>query len=213
MDMEPSSHKEANVNRKRLIFGSIILTGLVIAAFVIRLNLFGRQADPRAEADKIAVSELAYCNDEQVRPCVVSFGLDADNNMLVNFLLPDHFYPDFYLQVMRGDVTVSYECQRIAAAPNNAYCIGEKLPPGESLRLMLISSADDIILAEGILSIIGLAFPTLEITTATDSPTETFVTTTTTTTITPTAIQFATRTPIPTKPSYPNTSYPNTAYP
>jgi hypothetical protein len=129
--------------------------------------------------------------------------------MLVNFLLPDHSYPDFYLQVVRGDVTVSYECQRIAAAPNNAYCLGEKLPPGESLRLILISSADGTILAEGILSIIGLAFPTLEITTATYMPTEPFGTTT----ITPTAVQFSTRTPIPTKPSYPNTSYPNTSYP
>ncbi|HSM71813.1 MAG TPA: hypothetical protein VK851_09730 [Anaerolineales bacterium] len=198
-----------SLDRKQKIVGGLILIAFVMSIFVLFLIRSGRQTVPKTNVSGTAVSELAYCSDEQVRPCVVSFGLDADDNMLVNFLLPNHSYPDFYLRVVRGDVTVSYDCQRIAAAPKNAYCIGEKLPPGEHLHLMLISSADDAVLAEGILAIIGLAFPTLEITTATVSPTEPFVTIT----ITPTAVQFSTRTPTPTKPSYPNTSYPNTAYP
>ncbi|MDX1378444.1 MAG: hypothetical protein R3307_06325 [Anaerolineales bacterium] len=204
-----------SLDGKKMIIGTLILAAVVIGIFALLLNRFGQQTDSGVEISGTAVSELAYCSEEQVKPCVVSFGLDADNNMLVNILLPDQDYPDFYLQVMRGDVTVSYECQRIAAAPGNVYCIGEKLPPGESLRLMLISSADDVILAEGILSIIGLAFPTLEITTPTDSPTArpaypppTEASASITATPTPTSIQLQTRTPAPTKPSYPNTSYP-----
>jgi hypothetical protein len=119
--------------------------------------------------------------------------------MLVNFLLPDLTYPEFYLKIARGDVSVSYKCQRIAAVLNNAYCIGEKLPPGEALHLTLISRKNDAVLAQGNLSIIGLAFPTMEIVIPTGGPTGTPAT------ISPTASSdFVLPTATPTQFDYPS---------
>jgi len=176
-----------------------ILAIVVLGIFALLLNRLGSQPAANADINQPDILELAYCNEEQIRPCVVSFGLDIDNNMLVNFLLPDLSYPEFYLQVVRGDVNISYECQRIASALNNAYCIGEKLPPGESLRLILISNIDGAILAQGSLSILGLAFPTLDIFLPTDSLTGTPAP------ITPTGIfDFVLPTATPTQFDYPS---------
>jgi len=155
------------VNRKQWIIVGVIIIALIMGM----LFLLNNRPDSTAPMFDGPVSNLAYCTDEQVKPCVVSFGIDADGNMLVNLLLPDLFYPDFYLKITRDELDISYECQRIAASLNNAYCIGENLPPGEVLHLMLISTKDEVLLAEGSLSIIGLAFPTLEIVISTAVPT------------------------------------------
>ena len=196
------------MNRKQWIMIGIIITVLLVMSyFLLQMN---RSDDSGETGEGISV-DLAYCTDEGVKPCVVSFGLDVDGNMLVNILLPDLTYPGFYLQIMRGEVSVSYSCRRITATPNNAFCIGEKLPPGESLYLRLISTRDNLLLAQGELSIIGLAFPTMEIAVPTDVPTDVSVTPDLTETpdfilSTPTQIVFPT--PTRTPPSYPNTSYP-----
>lgn len=184
-----------------------ILAVLVVVVFAVLLNRFSRTSDPKTDGNDAHISKLAYCTEEQIKPCVVSFGLDADDNMLINFLLPNLSFPEFYLQVVRGDVRISYQCQRITGSLNNAYCIGAKLPPGESLHLILISRKNDAILAQGSLTILGLAFPTLDIVTPTPgtpspmTPTESpdFVLPTTTPT------QFDDPSPLetPTQPSYP----------
>lgn len=153
------------------MIGSVIL----IIVIILGVLAWSRIVAERSSASirdgwEDSVTELVYCGSSDIKPCVVSFNLDEDNNMLVNLLLSDLSYPDFYLKITRGGYTISYECQRIAASPNNANCIGENLPPGELLHLMLISTKDEVLLAEGSLSIIGLAFPTLEIVIPTDMP-------------------------------------------
>ena len=188
------------MNRRQLNIGGIAITILLILGVVILQNKRSNGSTERVPGGP--VSALVYCSSSDIKPCIVSFSLDADNNMLVNLLLPDLSFPKFYLQVTRGEVNISYECQRIAAVPNNAFCIGEQLPPGETLHMMLISSRDDTLLAEGWLSIIGLAFPTMGVVSPTASTTPTAEPTATIeSTSTPSPIQSPTRTP--TLPSYP----------
>jgi hypothetical protein len=191
-----------------IILGIVVALGLVFFA----RWLGGRNEQSAEPGSYTPVVGLAYCNDDQVRPCVVSFGIDANDNTLVNFLLPDLSFPNFYLKIVHEGRDAFYECQRIVAAPNNAYCVGEKMPPGESLHLMLFSKRDDVLLAEGDLSIIGLAFPTMGI--STTAPSETMAVTeapdfTSTVPIgleTPTSSSTLTSTATP--PTYPNLSYP-----
>ena len=197
------------MNRKQWIIAGIIITVLLVGG--ILLLQFMDTDDPQSAVLGTPASSLTYCNDEGSRPCIVSFGVDVDGNMLVNLLLPDRFFPAFYLKVLRGTQEIVYDCRRVNTAPNSAYCIGEKLPPGETLHLMLFSTRDDTLLAEGDLSIIGLAFPTMEVV----SPTPVTVTAGTPT-VQLTRTQPSVRTPTPTRtpPSYPNpTSYPNPSYP
>ena len=194
-----------------IIEGAVL--GLIFALVLLLLVRWyvGRMDQPAETDQSSPVLDLDYCNDEQVKPCVVSFGIDVDGNMLVNILLPDLLFPGFYLDVTRGDVNVSYTCRRITAAPNDAYCIGEKLPPGEALHLKLISTRDGALLAQGTLSIIGLAFPTLEIAIPTEIPTDVSMTPELTGTpdfILPTRTKIISPTQTKTPPGYPNPSSP-----
>jgi hypothetical protein len=192
--------REVQVNQRQMNIGGIVLTVLLIVGVFILRN---RRSNGFIESSQSTLaSELVYCSSSDIKPCVVSFSLDEDDNMLVNLLLPDLSFPKFYLQITRGEVEIYYQCQRILAAPNTAHCIGEKLQPGETVYLKLISTRGDILLAEGSLSIIGLAFPTMGVVTPIPEMTASPEFTATVESIsTPTPIRSPLRTPTP--PSYP----------
>jgi len=185
------------------------LVVLVIAGVVYLLSRFKTQ--PQAQ-QRALISELVYCNSHDLRPCIVSFSVDTDGNMLVNLLIPASNYPDFYLTISDGDVVSRYECQQVDDFPTNVYCIGVEMNLGEPLQFNIIALEDDTVLAEGNFAIIGLQLP---------NPAEE-ATTTALVTESPTSFLLDFPTPSPTlrvtatrTPSYPNpTSYPNrTAYP
>jgi hypothetical protein len=202
------------VDRNRLI------AGVTIAVVLIILIVYGlvqwRGEQPRA-SQRSPLLEVAYCSSEEVRPCIVSFSLDSDGNMLVNILTPETSFPAFYLKIVHKDGESLYECQKVKNFPENVYCIGETMPVGEVLQFLLISKRDELLLAEGKFSIIGLALPTPEAEdqlTASVSPVsptqeEPVETVTAIVTVTPTGPK---STP---SPSYPNPPYPNpsTSYP
>ena len=188
---------------------AVVLVVLVIAGVVYLLARLKNQ--PQAK-QRTLISELVYCNSHDIRPCIVSFSVDADGNMLVNLLIPASNYPDFYLTISAGEVVNRYECEQVEDFPTNVYCTGVEMPPGEPLQFNIIALEDETILAEGNFAIIGLLLPNpaQEATTTalvTESPTPFLLDFPTPS---PTLRVTATRTP-----SYPNpTSYPNrTAYP
>lgn len=195
------------MNRKQWIILGILVTVLLVVGVV---SLRGDNAeDPPNALQQGPVSELTYCSEEHSGPCIVSFSLDAEGNMLVNLLLPSLSFPHFRLKILRAGDEYDYNCRRLSVARNNAYCTGEKVPPGETLHLMLLSTRGGDLLAEGYLSIIGLAFPTVEVVSATPeiTPTEpTAIPLTGSPTSTPTQFQPFPPTTTRTKPSYP--SYP-----
>ena len=193
-----------------------LIAGVAIAVVLIILFVYGlvqrRGEQPRA-GQRSPLAEVAYCSSEEVRPCIVSFGLDSDGNMLVNILTPKTSFPAFYLKIVHKDGESLYECQKVKNFPENVYCIGETMPLGEVLQFLLISKRDESLLAEGKFAIIGLALPTPEaedqltasvspVIPTQQEPLET-VTATVTVTVTPTGPK---STP---SPSYPNPPYPN----
>lgn len=196
------------MNRKQWIILGVIAVLLV-------LGLIFLSSTPSNNLPETGENEplfgLGYCADEQTKPCVVSFSADARDNMIISLQLPDRSFPAFYLRITRGSAETTYACQRLTGAVNNAYCAGPKQPPGERLTLRLISTSDETLLAQGDLSIIGLAFPTLGIALSTpqEAPTMLMILPT------PTTDLFLLP-PLPTEtlPSYPGPSYPNpTSYP
>ena len=195
------------MNRNRLIAGIAILVILGIMS-VIGLGLLlskWKTGQPQL-SQRAPVLDLTNCNPNNTPPCVVSFGIDSDENMLVNLLVPDSFSQDFYLKIVRNTGETRYECQMVENFPTNFYCIGEKLPPGGVYQFMLVSSKDDALLAKGDISILGLAFPTFEISPVTLSPAFTQKPGQNPSTQTPAPTQSIPKSPSPTKPSYPNPS-------
>jgi hypothetical protein len=216
------------VDRKRLTIGAAIL--ITLALFVmagVGVQSWRKNHQPEAH-QKMLVSTLAYCGPDSAKPCVESFSVDADGNMLVNLLTPTLSYPDFYLTISKDSVTNNYECQKVEGSPTNAYCTGKEMYPGEALQFALATLEGDTVLAEGKFAIIGLLLPNPE-GTATETPlatetlpaTETPLATLTLEAVqTPTPILLQDLTPLPTEslantptPTEPTPSYPNPSYP
>lgn len=189
------------MNRKQWIIAGIIVLLLVVGFLILPRAGSGT---PQASDNDASAAELGYCADEQAKPCVVSFSADARDNMIISLLLPDRSFPPFYLRITRGSAETTYACQRLTGAVNNAYCYGPKQPPGERLTLKLISTGSETLLAQGDLSIIGLAFPTLGIAfpTPQEAPTALLIESPS-----PTA-SLLLPLPTPSLPSYPGPSYP-----
>jgi hypothetical protein len=82
--------------------------------------------------------------------------------MIIN-ILTDGRSADFYVKVEQGERETIYECQKVEGLSTNLACTGEKLPVGEALSFVIVSSEEDIALAEGTFPIIGLAIATPEI--------------------------------------------------
>jgi hypothetical protein len=190
------------VNRKPLILGiSIAVLLILIISGVVWSQ--GRQSRQAEVSRRFPLQRLGYCSSDQVTPCVVSFSLDSNGKMLVNFLTTGAFYPDFYLKIKQGDVQHIYGCRKASTFATSVYCIGAALPLGQVFQFSIFSLKEDVLLAEGDFAIIGMAIGTPEIafsltvgTPSTPSPTEELVLET------PTVGQ---TTPTPTlTPSYPN---------
>lgn len=142
-----------------------LIAGVTIAVAIIILLVYGltqwRKGQPRA-GQRSPLVEVAYCSSDDIRPCIVSFSLDSDGNMLVNILTPETSFPAFYLKIVHKEDERLYECQKVEKFPENVYCIGETMPVGEVLQFLVISKRDESLLAEGKFAIIGLALPTPE---------------------------------------------------
>ena len=198
------------MNRKRLLLG-VSTSALLVIVIISGLLLFNRWKSSQAGVgQRFPLQRLSYCSSDQVTPCVVSFSLASDGNMLVNFLTAGAFYPDFYLKIKKDENNHIYTCQKVNKFATSVYCTGAVMPPGEVLQFSIFSINEDVLLAEGKLAIIGMALGTPQValsptsgTPLTPSPTESLILQTSTP---------VRATPTP-KPSYPNTSYPNPSYP
>ena len=167
------------MNQKQLILGTSI-SALLLILFISGLIWFkGRQSKQASIDQRFPLQRLSYCSSDQVTPCIVSFSLDSNGKMLVNFLTTGAFYPDFYLKINWDGNDHIYTCQKANKFATSVYCIGAALPLGEVFQFSIFSLKEDVLLAEGNFAIIGLALGTPEIvssptlgTPLTPSPTE-----------------------------------------
>ena len=144
------------MNRNRLIAGLGLLAVFIIIGIVgVRLSL--RSRAPTEQAGKrTLITELAYCNSNNIKPCIVSFGLYVDGRMRIDMTTPSITYPNSYLTIGSASETNRYECKKKPDLPTQVMCTGAQMYPGETLQFTLIASGNDRVLAEGKFAIIGL---------------------------------------------------------
>lgn len=202
------------MNRKRLILG-ISISAFLILLIISGFAWFKEWQSNQASVDRrFPLQRLSYCSSDQVTPCIVSFSLDSDGDMLVNFLTTGVFYPDFYLKIKQGEEQHIYICQKVSRFATSVYCTGAAMPLGEVFQFSLFSLKEDVLLAEGNFSIIGLAIGTPAIVSLTPSAQVTMSSTESPLETPTPGLATPSRTSTPTgPPSYPNTSYPNGSYP
>ena len=150
------------MNRNRLIVGSFI--GVVILVLVISGSIVmyrewnGRQA---GIGQREPLPRLGYCAVGQPRPCIVSFNLNPNGDMLIS-LMTERSVPDFQLEVRHEGSMTAYQCHKTGRFSTSVLCTGQVMPVGEVLQFVLLAKENDSLLAEGQFSIIGLALATPE---------------------------------------------------
>lgn len=205
------------MNPQRLVVGisiAFLLIVSIVGLFRLSTEWQGRE---RQVDRREPLSGLGYCDSDPVTPCIVSFSLDRNGEMLVNILADDPLFPAFYLKVKHDGEESIYPCQEVQGFSTSVYCIGKALPLGEVFQFFILALDDNRLLAQGNFSIIGMAYSTLEVFASAESGTPSTPRAVSTTgsllprTPTPTA---ATPTPTATRtPSYPNPSTGTPAYP
>jgi hypothetical protein len=157
------SVKEDLVNRNQLIVGLFTLAVFLTLAIFGSIILLRQWNSGQIETgQREPLPRFRYCSSSQLRPCVLSFSLDAAGKMVIN-LLTDRRATNIYLKVKQDERETTYECQKVEGFSTNLACTGEKMPVGEALSFMVVSTEEDVTLAEGTFPIIGLAIATPDI--------------------------------------------------
>lgn len=160
-------------NRNRFIAAIGILIVLLIVVFYVAGDFLRSKMKSSQIHARFPISELTYCSLDQSQLCVISFGQELNGPMHVDFLVPDSDYPEFLLKIDHNGTEKIYECQHMEETPENVYCIGEVRAPGAILNISVLSKSNDLLLAKGTFSVIGIAILTPEfIPTSTEEPIE-----------------------------------------
>src|SRR5262249_437652 len=142
------------LNRNRLVLLASILLGVALALIMVVVGVFRSLSNRQASSPRSHIVPLGYCHASDIKPCIVSFSLDPENQMLVNILIPSG-YADFYLMISNDSEENKYECQKLQDFPNNVSCMGKQLYPGPQLHFALISTLTGQTFAKGDFAIIG----------------------------------------------------------
>lgn len=190
------------MTQKRLIV-AVIIGFVVVLGAIAGVLAYRWSNNPQTDSQRTRIVDLAYCSSSNLKPCIASFTLNADGQMLVTVLTPSTTYTAFYLTIHLDGQESRYKCEQLEDLPRQFLCTGPQMLPGVPLEFALYAANDSHVLARGKFPIIGLLLvtPVTEATaTGTPEPTPT---------TTATALFLDILTPLPTDLSYPNPSYPN----
>ncbi len=121
---------------------------------------------------KNAVVNITLCDVEAGELCVIAFGIDPADNMIINFQLPDAAYPLFHVKASNRGNVHTYSCEVITAEPTSVYCSGARTPLGESIDMEVYAVKGDKLLARGkfLVSALIRVTPNTQIGTPTPTP-------------------------------------------
>lgn len=149
------------MDKKRLI---IILSIAGIAALLVivtSVTLISRYLRDRETRPAVEVVNVTACDADASGLCVVSFGVDNVNRMVINFRLPSADFGTFYVKARYADTTLVFPCQVVEGVPTSVYCTGERTPLGLPIEIQVYATDGDVLIARGILLVSAVALPTM----------------------------------------------------
>ncbi len=192
----------------------LLLTGVIVLALLALTWRIVSLQKAASEFDFAPVLKIGYCGAEPEELCVLSFGRDVDENMVVTVFVPDRKFPAFYLKIGRAVGENVYECEKDKEVRTYVFCYGDMVNLQERMEVSLFSLEDDHVLAVGQFTLKALLISEPSFAKESDgtSTPELVVDETPTSTEvfdTPTESE----TPIETDTPTPEASYPNLLYP
>jgi hypothetical protein len=168
--------------KKRYIFIILGAVGIIclVAWFSILTTVVQNLLASRESKDPVAV-DLTLCDEDASGLCIVTFGADNQNLMVIHFQLPNEDYPAFYVKATNRGTTNMYSCEVdkveavdktrvdkaetdetkvIGTAPNRAYCTGVRTPLGETIDIEVYTIDKDKLIARGTFLVSAIAVVT-----------------------------------------------------
>lgn len=133
-------------SRKTVLF---VLAGVL---FLVLLLLAWRIVSLQKAASQVVsepVFKITYCGAEPEALCVLSFGRDAEENLVVNMFVPERKFPDFYLKIKRLTGESVYECEKNREVQTTVLCYGDMVNLQEKMEIRLFTNTHDRLLAAG----------------------------------------------------------------
>ena len=142
-----------------IILGAVGIIFLLVWFAVLTLAIKYLRASNKS-IDPLVV-DLTSCDEDASDLCVVTFGADNQNQMVIHFQLPDADYPTFHVKATNRGTTNMYSCEVAEATPTIVYCTGVRTPLGETIDIEVYAIDKDTLIARGtfLVSAIALATP------------------------------------------------------
>jgi len=196
--------------KQRHVFIILGAVGIIflMAWFSILVSVVQNLRASKNENKDPVVVDLTLCDKDASGLCIVTFGADDQNLMVIHFQLPNEDYAPFYVKATNRGTTNMYSCETAKATPTVVYCSGVRTPLGETIDIEVYAIATDKLIARGkfLISAIAVVTP-ISLPTETPSGDETpTLASASTAEATPTPIEV---TPPPIATSTPDTGYPN----
>ncbi len=110
------------------------------------------ESTPAAQATPAPLA-LQPCDEEPQPLCILSAGLDANQNLLLTLQSNQNPAPEIFLITRQNNRPIRFGCRAVELAPDTLYCLGTAYPGITSLQVQAYSHPQGILLAEGSLSI------------------------------------------------------------
>lgn len=149
------------------------------------------------EATPQPAIELMRCHDVKDVLCLVTFGLEPPDEMLILLLAVPGLPQELEIAVTRKDEKLLFECVSPPESPTDVYCTGPQIPLGTTVLIEVFAAQEQVLLASGKFTLTAFALPTVQAG-GVELPTPVA-------SLTPRG----TRTPLPSATVPPGTAYPN----
>lgn len=131
----------------------ILLTWFTVFPLIENLRASNNSSDQ-------TITEITLCDLDARDLCIVSFGTDNTDRMVINFQLPSADYPIFYVNGSNKGMGTTYPCEAAKAVPTSVYCTGIRTPLGEAIDIEVYSTDSNLLIARGTIMVSAMVLST-----------------------------------------------------
>lgn len=106
--------------------------------------------------------ELRRCDDVQDVLCLVTFGIEPPDKMLILLLTVPGLPEELAMTVTRNDERISFGCITTEDSPTIVYCTGPQIPLGTTVLIEVTAVEERVLLASGEFTLTAFALPTVQ---------------------------------------------------
>ena len=147
------------MERKQLFINLGAIGAITLLALFTIFPLIKNLRASNNDSDQ-AITEITLCDVDSRDLCIVTFGSDNTDHMVITFQLPNEDYPAFYVIGANKGMENTYQCESSEAVPTSVYCIGMRTPLGEVIDVEVYATESELLMARGTIMLSALAFST-----------------------------------------------------